>query len=275
MTTTTRPEPKPDFNASVRDWGLTWVGHELRYVHKPVTFTNNLPTKTRDKIKACSTIGLSYWADHPGKACVWATDFHQRWHVVKIDYKNREVEHYCGKGDALGYAHGSDKCPETGRREGFFICEKLDIAALELAIPTLDDMEQHEELSRIWHSTPTFFNPDEWQPPKEEPMPTATKPRAPRKKVTAQENAKASAELTTLLKKEAARAAVQAEALRKATEPTNRPLNVICSIINFDPDYLDDLGNEELVLAVGHTTHDDKINAELATRNIYPAEESA
>lgn len=277
---------KIDYMENARYWGMTLVGNELRLVDKPVSYTNNLPVKTRDKIKACSTIGLTYWADHPGKACVWATDFHRRWHVVKIDYKNREVEHYCGKSDALGHVHGSTKCVETGRREGFFACENLQIAALELAIPTLDDMEQHRVLSDIWHSTPVFFNPLDWGPNHTISETKVRKTRLEAKtalrdaemdKLTSTATAAVRADYAKADAKTAARTMPKRAPAPTKPAPTvvGMTLDAAIKLINFDPDYLDDVPTHRLREALGATPHDDKINTELTRREQTPEQEAS
>ncbi len=282
---------KIDYMENARYWGLSAVGQELRLVNKPVSYTTNLPARQRDQIKACSVLGLTYWSDHPGKSCVWATDFHRRWHVVKIDYKNRVAEHYCGKGDALGYKHGSDKCSHTGTRKQFLACESLQIAAMELACPSVEDHDQYAELSRIWHSTPTFFDGKDWEPP-------PAKYTAAEKRLIKERNetkaAQRDAEIDALIeaktaeyrsqspeqivrpprKKKVVRAVLRKSSLGEVVPP-RMTLEAAIAIINFDPEFLQDVPSERLVEALGATPHDEKIKAELAARGLTPAKEAS
>ncbi len=53
--------------------------------------------RTRERVAACETVGLHYWADHPVAGHVWAVDDHQAAHVVRIESKTGAARHVCAE----------------------------------------------------------------------------------------------------------------------------------------------------------------------------------
>ena len=54
-----------------------------------------LPRQARERLAACESVGLHYWADAPVKGCVWAVDESQRAHTVRIDRDTGTARHIC------------------------------------------------------------------------------------------------------------------------------------------------------------------------------------
>jgi hypothetical protein len=52
-----------------------------------------LNKRISERLAACETVGLHYWADHPAAGHVWAVDDQQRAHVVRIHRDG--AEHVC------------------------------------------------------------------------------------------------------------------------------------------------------------------------------------
>jgi len=52
-----------------------------------------LNKRTTERLAACETVGLHYWADHPAAGHVWAVDDHQHAHVVRVSPDG--AQHVC------------------------------------------------------------------------------------------------------------------------------------------------------------------------------------
>jgi hypothetical protein len=64
---------------------------ELRFPpHRPPKPECVIPKAQRAKIAACEALGWSYWADHPKPGFVWAADYAQRFHQVKVNVQREE-----------------------------------------------------------------------------------------------------------------------------------------------------------------------------------------
>jgi hypothetical protein len=53
-----------------------------------------LPKSTIERLAACEAVGLSYWADHPTRNCLWAIDNDRRAHVARM--AAGAAQHVCG-----------------------------------------------------------------------------------------------------------------------------------------------------------------------------------
>jgi hypothetical protein len=59
-----------------------------------------MPTLTKtaaERIAACASVGLHYWADSPLTNTVWASGDDRRYHLVQIDRTLGRAHHVCGR----------------------------------------------------------------------------------------------------------------------------------------------------------------------------------
>ncbi len=138
---------KIDYEANARYWGLTNTGRDLRLTaHPPIRFGRTLPNRTAQSVAACAVLDLTYWSDHPQTGMVWATDFHGRFHEVRLDRRAQTSSHVCGRSHRLtpeGSIRDTESCSEAGRTASWLtaatpqeLCEQLNGEWVNYVEPT-------------------------------------------------------------------------------------------------------------------------------------------
>jgi hypothetical protein len=87
------------------------------------------PKTTATWIAACAAHDLTFWSDSPIARTVWATSDDQRWHLVRVNTKDRTAVHACGveRHGHLGIA--LTNCP--GDRDARPYVDPASVAELE------------------------------------------------------------------------------------------------------------------------------------------------
>ena len=258
--------------------------------------TTMVSTRMAESVAACAAFGLSYWSDAPGRNVLWAADFQGGFHQVRIDRKQQR--------SYLGTRSEAWSAPTSLTDMSIMLDPTITFEEEPMA-PTKATRTKDRSItlsgSTIRSSTEADLKasirealaPAKKAPAKKAPAKKAApKPaakKAPAKKTPAKPVAKKapakkaddpfaasdSRYEQAMAKLRASESAISRPRLNPITyNAPIRPkmtLDAAIALIQHDPDYLEDIDNENLVKAMGQTRFDAKVRAELKSRGLSPA----
>lgn len=119
-------------SADAKFFGLTADGYNLVLKPDKVTYTRNLPVRTRENMSACLAVGMTgFWSEHTEKGMIWATDDYG-YHSVYVDRKRGTAKHCCDKVN-----FGGVYCSRSGPTIDFTVMERA-----ELVLPIKTPVEE-------------------------------------------------------------------------------------------------------------------------------------
>lgn len=234
--------------------------------------------RTREAVAACSAVGLTYWSDHPAANHLWAADFQGRFHTVRIDRKKNKSEHTCGK--YLGVDEGRIRCPDSNRIESWSTPASLDELSVMLDPTTTEEDNMATTTAKKTPAKKAAPKPAAKKTPAKKAPAKKAAPKPAAKKAPAKKTEDPFAKSDAMYAKALAKLKDEDSAIsRPRLSPITysapiRPkmtLDAAIAMIQHDPDYLEDIDNENLVKALGQTRHDAKVRAELKSRGLTPA----
>lgn len=103
-------------------FGLTADGHNLVLKPDKVTYTRNLPPRTRENMSAALAVGMTgFWSEHTERGMIWATDDYG-YHSVYVDRRRGTAKHCCDKVN-----FGGVYCHRSGPTMDFTVMERLEL----------------------------------------------------------------------------------------------------------------------------------------------------